>query len=186
MSLTEYFAMNCDPGIFRYYTDVVRLNADELRREQVIWKKFVRERIPQVYPGMRGVIERQKQAGGLICVVSHSDRDHVLRDYAASGLPAPDLVFGGDVEEAHRKPSPWPVEQILRQFDLRPEDALIVDDLIPGLEMAAKAGVEAVAACWAHHTPQVQAYVRTQRLRAFDTPEQLAAWLASAGNSLSG
>lgn len=177
MSLEEYFTMNCEPGIFRYYTDVVKLNREELQREDSIWKSYVRQRVPQVYPGMRRIILRQKEAGGLVCVVSHSDRSHVLRDYTASGLPDPDVVFGGDVPEAQRKPSAWPVEQILQRFGVHPEEVLVVDDLIPGFCMAQAAGVDCVAACWAHHTPAVRTWIESQGIQAMQAPDELERYL---------
>lgn len=96
MSLKEYFLINCDPGIFGYYQDVVKLNKAEMDREFHIWRDYVRTRIPGVFPGMKQVIQTQKELGGMICVVTHSEPDHVTRDWEANGLPLPDLVFGGN------------------------------------------------------------------------------------------
>ena len=72
MSLDEYFVMNCDPGIFHYYEQVVRLTPNEMKREFNIWRAYVRDRVPTVFPGMRHIIETQLALGGMICVVTHS------------------------------------------------------------------------------------------------------------------
>lgn len=177
MTLQEYFAMNCDPGIFRYYREVVCLTEEETRTEYGIWKQYVRERVPQVFEGMDAVIRRQKALGGAVCVITHSDSDHVYRDYAAAGLPEPDLVFGGERPEAQRKPEPWPVLEALRLLGMQPEEAVVVDDLVPGLKMAEAAGTACIAARWAHRTPAVAAWVQQRGIPCADTPKILAEML---------
>lgn len=173
MTLDEYFAMNCDPGIYRYYSEVVKLNPDEMAAEKKIWLDYVATHTPSVYPGMEKIIRRQKELGGAVCVVSQSFTENILRDYQLHGLPAPDLVFGGERPEAERKPTPWPVEQILSRLGFTPEQALVVDDLMPGLEMAKAAGVDFAAACWAHNLPAIRAGMECSAHYCCYTPDDL-------------
>ena len=177
MSLREYFIMNCDPGIFSYYQNVVKLSREELKTEFGIWRGIVAERVPRAFPGMKRIIETQRALGGRLVVVTHSEPDHVTRDWEKNGLPLPDLIFGGSVPEEQRKPSPWPVLEALRQLDMRPEDAVVVDDLLPGLRMAQAAGVDFLAACWSHDIPEIDGVFRKEGQRCFGDPEQLWQYL---------
>lgn len=65
--------------------------------EYGIWRAYVKEYEPQVFPGMAQVIRTQRELGGAVVVVTHSDPDHVRRDWAVNDLPMPDLIFGGMV-----------------------------------------------------------------------------------------
>lgn len=177
MDLNAYFEMNCDPGIFRYYTDVLGLDDTEMNEEFRLWKEYVKLHEPQVFPGMERVIRTQKQLGGVIAVVTHSEPEHVRRDWAVNGLPMPDLVFGGSVPEHQRKPSPWPVQEILRLTGMTPQDAVVVDDLSPGYQMAKAAGVDFAAAGWAHDIPAADGLFRREGQIRFTHPDELYAWL---------
>ena len=60
---------------------------------------------------------------------------------------------------------------------LRPEEALLVDDLSPGLAMAAACGVPSAYAGWSHTAPAVEKAVRPLADRAFGSVAELAAFL---------
>ena len=74
--------------------------------------------------------------------------DTIRQDYAAAGAPAPELVFGWEQGPGRRKPSPWPLQQIMARWQLAPDQLLMVDDLKPGWEMARACGVPFAAAGW--------------------------------------
>ena len=97
----------------------------------------------------------------------------MTRDWEQNGLPLPQLIFGGSLPEDQRKPSPWPVQQALRQFGLQPHDALVVDDLLPGLQMAVSAGVDFAGAGWSHDLPQIDGVMRQSGYPWFSEPEKL-------------
>ena len=48
----------------------------------------------------------------------------------------PERVYGWELGEGKRKPSPWPALQAMKELDVPPEDTLMLDDLKPGVEMA--------------------------------------------------
>lgn len=133
MTAREYFLFNFHPGFLEYCRETLHMTDKELERETEIWQSYVKTHIPEVFPGMKKLIERFRQAGGHICVVSHSFGKAILRDYQAAGLPEPEIVFGWEQPEDRRKPAPWPLQEIMRRLGLSREELLMVDDLKPGL-----------------------------------------------------
>jgi len=177
MSLTEYFLMNFEPGFLSYLRDTLGFTPEEMDTEYGIWQSWVRRIVPRAYPGMRDVILRQKALGGYVCVVSHSVDVNIRRDYRENGLPEPDLVFGWEQPDERRKPSPWPLQEIMRTLGLRSRDLLMVDDLKPGYDMARAAGVDFAAACWAYDVSAIRDYMKDNSDFLFDTPEALYRFL---------
>ena len=177
ISLEDYFRVNFDPGFLEYCERTLRFTPEELTREYEIWQSWVKRIVPEPFDGIAHLIRRHAAEGGLICVVSHSVADNILRDYEANGLPRPALVFGWEQPRDRRKPNPWPLEEIARRLSLSPREMLMVDDLKPGLVMADAAGVDFAAALWAHRIPEIHARMRKACRFAFDTPQQLESWL---------
>ena len=120
----------------------------ELDEEYRGWKEYIKNHIPAPFPGIREIILRQKAAGGLVCVVSHSTEETITRDYLAHFGLSPDDIFGWDFPEAQRKPNPYPLEQIMKKYALSPAQLLVVDDMKPAWEMAQKVNVPIVFAGW--------------------------------------
>ena len=153
------------------------MDDEALERESAFWRAWVEDHIPRAYPGIREIMERQKAAGGLLCVVSHSYDDNIRRDYRANGLPEPDLVFGWEQPLERRKPAVWPLEEIMRRCGLGPEELLMIDDLKPGYDMAAAAGVDFAAVGWANDIPEIERFMRRNCRMYFKTVAELAAFL---------
>lgn len=177
MTLEDYFRVNFHPGFVPFVTEILHFTQPEIEREVEIWKDYVKDHVPTVFPGMARVIRRQREAGGLVCVVSHSFDFNIRRDYEANGLPLPDAVYGWEQAPQRRKPQPWPVEQILNRFHLRPEEVLVVDDLKPGYDMACAAGVPFAAACWAYDVPEIRSFMETNCELSFTAPAELERYL---------
>lgn len=118
--------------------------ADEYRR----WMRYVKTNIPDAFPGIGNVIRRQKAEGGLICVVSHSSIENITRDYDVHFGVQPDAIYGWDLPEEKRKPNSWPLEDIMRRYQLKPEELLVVDDMKLAWMMAQPLGVEIAFAQW--------------------------------------
>lgn len=112
------------------------------------WKSYIMSHIPDPFPGIERIIRRQKEEGGLLCVVSHSSRDNILRDYETHFGVIPDAIYGWDYPEHQRKPSAFPLGDIMRTFSLSPTDMLVVDDLKPAWEMCQKVQVPIAFAGW--------------------------------------
>ena len=176
-SLEEYFIKNFSPGFLPMCKEEYGMDDAMIELEGQYWKDYVRDRIPEAYPGIREIMLQQKAQGGLTAVISHSFRENILRDYEANGLPEPDLVFGWDMPPQKRKPSPWPLQEILRRFDLQPGEALMIDDLKPGFDMAAQCGVPFAAAGWSNDIPEIERFMREHCSLYFKTVPALANYL---------
>ena len=160
MTLEEYFRYNFEPGVVEMFTDICGMTRAQMEDEEAYWKEYVKFHVPKAYPGIREILEEQKRRGGKICVVSHSFSDYIRRDYRENGLPEPDLIFGWEYPPEQRKPSVYPLEQIMKTFGMKPEELLVVDDLKPGYDMARAAGVPFAAAGWANDIPQIEQFMR--------------------------
>lgn len=142
------------------------------------WKSYIRGHVPPPYPGMDAIIRRQKELGGKICVVSHSCDENIRRDYEAHFGIQPDDIFGWDLPEQLRKPSTYPLEQIMRKYGFRPEELLVVDDMRPAYEMASKAGVPIAFAAWGRtDCPELVVQMKALCNFSFDSTEQLSHFL---------
>ena len=177
MSLEDYFLVNFAPGFVPMCRERFGMTDADLEKETRYWQSWVQNHIPTAYPGIREIMERQKAAGGLVCVVSHSFDYNIRRDYAANGLPEPDAVYGWERPEHERKPHPFPLEDIMRRFDLAPSDLLMIDDLKPGYDMALAAGTDFAAVGWAYDIPEIEDFMRRSSPRYFKTVRELDKWL---------
>ena len=72
----------------------------------------------------------------------------------------PDLIIGWEVGNDRRKPSPWPLEKIMTDYSLSPNQLLVVDDSKPGYDMARACGVDFAAAGWANDLPEIEEFMR--------------------------
>ena len=160
LTLEEYFRYNFEPGVIDLFTKICGMTWEQMMDEENYWKEYVKHHVPAAYPGIREILEEQKKRGGKICVVSHSFADYIRRDYRLNGLPEPDLIFGWEQPPEQRKPSVYPLEQIMKTFGMKPEELLVVDDLKPGYDMARAAGVPFAAAGWANDIPEIEHFMR--------------------------
>ena len=178
ISLHEYIDGCCHLGFAEMCRKNYGFTDDELTQEYLGWKEYIKTHVPAPYPGIERIIRRQKTEGGLICVVSHSGAENILRDYRAHFQILPDEIFGWDLPEEQRKPSPFPLEQIIRKYGFSPEEMLVVDDLKPAYEMASKVGVPIAFAGWSK-LEQPEIYTQMTQLcnHAFDSPAALENFL---------
>lgn len=159
-SLEDYFRRNFAPGILELFTGELGFSQQELDDEFRFWQNYVKDRIPAAFPGIREILERFRQQGGILTVVSHSVSDVIRRDFQANGLPMPDRIYGWELPPEQRKPSPYALSAILRDYDLRPEEVLVLDDLKPGYDMAQQCAVPFAASGWAYDVPEIEAFMR--------------------------
>lgn len=176
-TLEDYFSKNFDPGIISLFTGELGFSKREMDEEFAFWQEYVKTRVPKAYPGIREILERHKAEGGLLAVISHSVRDTIVRDYRENGLPQPDVIFGWELPEHQRKPHPWPMEQLMQRYGLRPEEILTVDDLKPGYDMCRACGVPFAAAGWANDVPEIERFMRQNCDFYFKTVAELDAFL---------
>lgn len=121
---------------------------EELVQEYLGWKEYIKDHVPSPFAGIDSIIHRQRELGGLICVVSHSSEQNITRDYKTHFGMIPDDIFGWDLPEELRKPSIYPLQQIMKKYGLSPSQLLVVDDMKPAYQMASAAGVPIAFAGW--------------------------------------
>lgn len=150
----------------------------ELADEHQQWMAYIRTHIPAPYPGVRRIIEKQKQEGGLICVVSHSSIENITRDYAAHFGIQPDAIYGWDLPQEQRKPSTFPLVDIMEKYRLKPEEILVVDDMKLACRMAKPLGVKIAYAHWDDMgVPELEAEMENLCDYTFRSPEELYRFL---------
>jgi phosphoglycolate phosphatase/pyrophosphatase PpaX len=182
ISLDGWFMKNFHPGIMEYLTVELGFDEEEVQKEYRIWREFTTSRVPHFFPGIIEALIQYRKRGGLVAVVSHSEKDLIERDYhsidGAEPL-VPDIIFGWDYDSERRKPNPYPVREIMKAFNLKARDLLIVDDLRPGVLMAQASGIPIAAAGWAHNIPQIRKYMREHCDMFFDRVEDFARYIVS-------
>lgn len=176
-SLEDYFRKNFSPGFLEMCRDEYGMDDEMLLDETKFWQTYVKNHIPAAYDGIKEIMEVQKEQGGLICVSSWSFDYNILRDYRQNGLPEPDAVFGWELPVEKRKPSPYSLLEIMRRFDLKPSEILMLDDLKPGYDMARAAGVDFAAAGWAYDIPEIESFMRENCQYYLKTVDELADFL---------
>lgn len=148
ITLEEYLTGCHELGFANMCRQTYHFTEEELLEEFLAWKEYVRTHIPEIFPGIDRIIHRQKEEGGLICVVSHSGEENIARDYRVHFGIQPDAIYGWDLPEEKRKPSTYPLEDIMEKFHVSKEEILVVDDMKLAWDMASKAGVKTAFAAW--------------------------------------
>jgi len=178
ITLDEYIRGCSELGFSNMCRQWYQFTEQELVDEYLGWQAYIRNHTPDFFPGIERVISRQKKAGGIICVVSHSCIENITRDYQTHFGILPDAIFGWDLPEERRKPNPYPLEEIMRQYRLSAEEILVVDDMKPAWEMAAKVGAPIAFAAWGRKNfPVISNEMRCICNYSFDSPEDLENFL---------
>lgn len=150
LSLEEFVSYCFSPGFSELCSDIVKFTEDEQKYQNKVWKSYTQSIVPDFYEGIPELLEKFKSLGGIITVVSHSEKEQIERDYKLKCGVTPDMIFGWEDEPEKRKPSPYPVEEILKAFKLENCEALVVDDLKPGFDMAKSCSIDFAGAGWSH------------------------------------
>jgi beta-phosphoglucomutase-like phosphatase (HAD superfamily) len=166
-------------GIMGYLSGELGLTQAELARELEIWRSFTTNHVPHFFPGFRELIAEFRGRGGKVAVISHSEADVIAGHYARGGAAQgrPDLIFGWTEDPERRKPSPWPVKEALGAFRIPPHQALILDDLKPGVLMGRSSGVPVAGAGWSHRVPEIKQYMQANTVAYFEEIAELAGFL---------
>lgn len=178
ITLKEYIDGCCQWGFVEMCRRNYRFTDAELDQEYKGWKSYIKTHIPAPYPGIASLIARQKASGGLVCVVSHSSEENISRDYMTHFQILPDAIYGWDLPEEQRKPSPYPLEQIMQIYNLAPEQLLVVDDLKPAYDMAKKVNVPIAFAAWSKlEQPEIYRQMSALCDYTFNAPKALENFL---------
>ena len=178
ISFYDYVMDCCHYGFAEMCRRRFQFTEKELKDEYLGWMEHVRTNIPPVFPGMDEVIRRQKENGGLICVVSHSSIENITRDYGLYFNTQPDDIFGWDLPEEKRKPNLYPLQEIMRRYNLSAKEILVVDDMKLAWQMAHPLGVPIGFAAWGKtEFPEISEEMRRLCDYSFDSTKDLAKFL---------
>jgi phosphoglycolate phosphatase/pyrophosphatase PpaX len=183
IDLEGWLRKNFNPGFRPYLEEELGWSPEEVAEAYRVWRDFTAERVPAFFPGMFETLGDFRAREGLLVVVSHSEVDLIERDYRAAsagrgeGVLLPDLVFGWSEDPELRKPHPYPLLETMRRFGLERSDILVLDDLKPGADMAAAAGVDCAAAGWGHDIAEIREAMLASCRHYFATVEEFRSFL---------
>ena len=183
LTFAEY-VRDCNNMVF---ADMCRkrwnMTEEELTNEYLGWKAYSRINVPEVCDGIRQVIHRQKELGGLVCVSSLSTREIIERDFLHHFGILPDAIYDYDLPVDQRKPAPYSLLDIMERFDLQPQELLMIDDMKLGCMMAKSVGVPTAFASWSKADfPELTKEMRSICDFTFDSPADLERFLFEEDN----
>ncbi|MBR2591270.1 MAG: HAD family hydrolase [Clostridia bacterium] len=161
LSFDEFARYNFDLGFHAYANDILKLTPEEKKKQQAIWHHWVETHHAAFFPQSREVLTRFKAAGGIIIVSSHNEAKHILKDFELAGCPLPDAIFGWDLDIEKRKPSPYTIEQIEKNFGIAREEMVMLDDMKIGYNMCQATGVDFIFADWARKPDKLRDEMRS-------------------------
>ncbi len=181
IDLAGWFLKNQDPGLMGYLVGELGFSREELAMNHAIWRSYTTSRVPVFFPGFIETMVDFRKHGGCIIVISHSEEVIIARDYRAAAMTGPsffpDAIYGWTDEPELRKPSPRPLLSAMGHFRLDPERVLVLDDLKPGVDMAAAAGVDCAAAGWGHDIPEIRDAMRSICMSYFTRIDDFSEYL---------
>jgi phosphoglycolate phosphatase/pyrophosphatase PpaX len=173
-SLEDYILECHNRGFAGLCRDCFHFTDEELKTEHRMWMDYIMTHTPDPYPGIASVIHRQKEEGGLVCVVSHSHADNIVRDYKTHFNMVPDAIYGWELPPHQRKPQPYPLLDIMQRYDLKPEEILVVDDMKLACQMADPLGITVAYSGWnGLGIPEIEAEMKAMCAYSFDSTEKL-------------
>lgn len=135
---------------------------------------LAREDQMRLFPGVEAMLGTLRERGHRLAVATGKSRRGLERALDASGLRT---YFDASrcADESIPKPDPAMLHGLLQEFAAPPAQALMIGDTTHDLEMAAAAGVDAVAVCYGAHAAEG---LRALRPRAcIDSVGELLQWL---------
>ena len=106
------------------------------------------------YPGIPELLSALNKAGVKLAVASNKFQEgaeYLIRRFFP-GIPF--VAILGNRPGYPLKPDPEIVQEILRQADVAPEDALLVGDSPTDMRTASNGGIEALAVTWGYSTAE--------------------------------
>ena len=138
---------------------------------------------PRLFDGVAEMLSGLQRDGYLLAVATAKSRRGLDSDLEATGL-RPLFVATRTMDEAHSKPHPQMILDILEELGADAKQALLIGDTSHDLQMARNAGIPAVAVCTGSHSRQ--GLEEEAPLACFESVVELPAWLAAQERPLPG
>jgi phosphoglycolate phosphatase len=110
-----------------------------------------------LFPGLKNMLERLKNAGIKITIASSKRRPLVQIVLDHHDLAKYFTLLIGAQDVANHKPHPESVFKTLEKLQMRPDEAVVIGDSSYDLDMARNAGVEAIGVTTGVHSADVLA-----------------------------
>ena len=162
MSIEEFMLYNFNLGFYTMVDKVLHFTPEERKLQDKMWRAYTDRHRAGFYEGMSDIVREYKESGGILCICTHNAAKNILLDYENEYGEEikPDMIFDYDLCGERIKPDPFALEEIMRIYNLRPEEILMVDDMKPGYDMAKKVGVPFAAAGWSHIVPEIRSFMQ--------------------------
>ena len=98
---------------------------------------------------------------------------NIKRDYRLNFDLIPDAIYAWEVGEELRKPHPYTLRDIMRKFDLKANEILMVDDMKNGYEMAKSCNVPFAFAGWSLELDEIGDFMKRNADYYLPTVESL-------------
>lgn len=132
------------------------------------------EHAAPLFAGVRTMLDDLNAEGRLLAVATGKSRRGLVRAFETTGIGA-SFVTSRCADEGFPKPHPDMVERILDMTGVDRDQAVMIGDTTHDLQLAANAGIDAVAVTYGAHPPHALAQ-HSPRYVAHNVTE-LAAWL---------
>jgi len=136
-SLADYQAVYT-PAWYRMY-EAFGLPRESWKLADQRWLHHYQGEQPGLLPGAGAVVDRCRQGGLQLGIVTGANRDRIDREFHRLGLAFPAIICHEDV--IHRKPHPEGIERALALLNAAPETCCFVGDSPEDIEMGKRAGV---------------------------------------------
>ena len=169
--------MGLTPGMQRVLPD---LDPAEYPRLSAAYRRhfLAGDHVLPLFPGMAELVVALAQAGNLLAVATGKTRLGLERAFEQSGLRA-HFHASCCADESFAKPNPAMLFEVMDRTGVLPTRTLMIGDTSHDLQMAANAGVAAVAVSYgAHGREELEAFAPHA---VSDSAHELRAWLARAG-----
>jgi phosphoglycolate phosphatase len=129
-----------------------------------------------LFAGAEALVRSLVERGHVLGVATGKSRQGLDRAMATSGM-SDYFQATRCADECHSKPHPQMLEELMETFAVRPEETLMIGDTTHDLQMAANAGVAAVAVAYGAH-PRAGLEAESPLFCA-DSVAELSHWLLS-------
>jgi len=129
-----------------------------------------------LFAGTREMLARLRDRGHLLAIATGKSRAGLGRALDSTGL-GPLFAATRCADQCASKPAPDMLEALMHELDVERARTLMIGDTVHDLEMAARAGVEAVAVSHGAH-PRAELVARAP-LACVETTQELERWLSN-------
>ena len=152
--------------------DAVRLQqmVDEFRR----WSLSNDLKVSPLFNGVEAILLQLSEQGYQLAVATGKSRRGLDKDMRDAGVESL-FPITRTADETFSKPHPLMLEEILTDYDLSVKDALMIGDTEYDLQMAANAGMDALAVSYGVHS--IERLLKHKPQGLLDRFAQLPDWL---------